>query len=68
LGFDDGLREAFSNLRRIPRIGTPYLRGTRRILLDHYPCFVVFRELARKIQIIAIAHAKRRPGYWARRL
>jgi plasmid stabilization system protein ParE len=44
------------------------LRGTRRILLKGYPYFVIFRELPRKIQIIAVAHAKRRPAYWAKRL
>jgi hypothetical protein len=37
-------------------------------MLKRYPYFVVFRELPRKIQIIAVAHAKRRPGYWTKRL
>lgn len=68
LGFDAELRIAFSTLRKSPRICAPYLRGTRRIMLKRYPFFVVFREFPRKIQIIAVAHAKRRPGYWANRL
>jgi len=38
------------------------------VILDHDPYFVVFRELPRKIQIVAGAHAKRRPGYWTNRL
>jgi hypothetical protein len=29
---------------------------------------VVFREFPREIQIVAVVHAKRRPGYWACRL
>jgi hypothetical protein len=37
-------------------------------MLNRYLFFVVFRELPRKIQIIAVVHAKRRPGYWASRL
>ena len=68
LSFDAELRDAFGVLRKSPRICAPYLRGTRRVILDSYPYFIVFRELPRKIQIIAIAHAKRRPGYWASRL
>jgi plasmid stabilization system protein ParE len=68
LGFDAELRDAFSSLRKTPRLYAPYLRGTRRILLDHYPFFVVFRELPRVIQIVAVAHAKRRPGYWLKRI
>ena len=68
LGFDAELRDAFSTLRRSPRICAPYLRGTHRLMLNRFPYFVVFRELTRKIQIVAVAHAKRRPGYWANRL
>ncbi len=68
VGFDAELRDAFSSLRKNPRIYPPYLRGTRRVLLHHYPFFVVFRELPRTIQIVAVAHAKRRPGYWERRI
>ncbi len=68
LGFDRELRIAIHTLRRNPRACAPYLHGTRRTLLNRYPYFIVFRELPRKIEIIAIAHAKRRPGYWAKRL
>ena len=68
LNFDLELREAFSTLRRSPRICAPYLRETCRVILKHFPYSVVFRELAQKIQIIAVAHAKRRPGYWMKRL
>ncbi|HEY1896670.1 MAG TPA: type II toxin-antitoxin system RelE/ParE family toxin [Terracidiphilus sp.] len=68
LGFDKELRIAIQTLRRNPGMGAPYMHGTRRMLLNRYPYFVVFRELPRKIQIVAIAHAKRRPGYWANRL
>ena len=51
-----------------PNMCPPYLHGTRRLILNRYPFSVVFRERLHDIQIIAIAHAKRRPGYWARRL
>lgn len=68
LGFDAELRNAFSTLQKNPRIYASYLRETRRIMLNRYPFFVVFRELPRKIQIVAIAHAKRRPGYWRGRV
>ena len=45
-----------------------YLYGTRRLFLDRFPYFVVFRETAKELQVIAIAHAKRRPGYWKKRV
>jgi hypothetical protein len=37
-------------------------------MLDRYPFSIIYREMPREIQIIAVAHAKRRPGYWAKRL
>jgi toxin ParE1/3/4 len=68
LNFDDELAEAYGDLRKSPHLYANYLYGTRRILLDRYPYFVVFRELPGMIQIIAVAHGKRRPGYWKKRL
>jgi hypothetical protein len=40
--------------------------GTRQYVLRHFP-FVVYRTSERMTQIVAIAHARRRPGYWKNR-
>jgi plasmid stabilization system protein ParE len=61
--FDAELREAFSFLQRSPQLCAPYPPGMRRVMLYRFPYFVVFREQPDKIQIIAVAHAKRHPGY-----
>jgi hypothetical protein len=37
-------------------------------MVNRYPFAVVFREVPRKIQIIAVTHAKRRPNYWVSRI
>jgi toxin ParE1/3/4 len=68
LDFADELKATLAQMRKTPQACPPYLHGTRRILLDRFPFFVVFRERLNDIQIIAIAHAKRRPGYWTKRL
>jgi plasmid stabilization system protein ParE len=68
LEFDRELRAAYRSVPKTPLICPPYLRGTRRVILKRYPFSVVFRELLHEIQIIAVAHAKRRPGYWAKRV
>lgn len=68
LGFNAELRDAFNTLQESPQACAPYGRGTRRVLLHRYPYFIVFRELPRTIQILAVAHAKRRPGYWRGRI
>jgi len=43
------------------------LLGRRRFVLISFPYDVVYRVLATEIEIIAIAHHARRPGYWKRR-
>jgi toxin ParE1/3/4 len=67
-GFDTELREAYRTLQIHPLICPFYLHGTRRAILERYPFSVVYRERLHDIQIIAVAHAKRLPGYWAKRL
>lgn len=44
------------------------VRGTRRVLLGRFPYAIVYREVsADEIEIVAVAHFRRRPKYWARR-
>jgi toxin ParE1/3/4 len=45
-----------------------YAHHTRKFVLRRFPFLVVYRELANVIQILAIAHAHRRPGYWKTRV
>ena len=58
------LDEAIERVEETPRIWPPYLIGTRRYLLRRFPFFVVFREADERVQIVAFAHARRKPGYW----
>ncbi len=62
------LRKAFLAIRQRPQLYPTYLHGTQRRILDRFPFSIVYRELLNQIQIIAIAHAKRRPGYWKSRI
>lgn len=62
--FEAELLEAESAIRDLPNAWPPYDHGTRRYLLRRYPFAVVYRVDARRILVIALAHGKRRPGYW----
>ena len=42
--------------------------GTRRYLTHRFPYLVIYAYLKERIWIIAIAHCKRRPGYWKDRI
>ncbi len=39
----------------------------RKTLLHRFPFLVVFRTIDDAVEIVAFAHAKRRPGYWVSR-
>ncbi len=41
-----------------------YTKSTRRRVLSRFPYSVIFQEKDETILIVAVAHAKRRPGYW----
>ncbi len=45
----------------------PHFADTRRLRLKQFPYLVIFRERPDRIAIMAVAHARRNPGYWAGR-
>ena len=50
-----------------PQRWPSYSRDTRKFVLRRFPFLVVYRELADVVQVLAIAHAYRRSGYWKNR-
>jgi toxin ParE1/3/4 len=61
------LDRAVDLISQRPEAGSPYLTSTRRFLLRRFPFFVVYRLLDERVEIVAVAHARRRPGYWRER-
>ena len=41
--------------------------GYRFALLERYPYSLIYRIRGETVQVIAVAHARRKPGYWSRR-
>lgn len=44
-----------------------YVHGTRRYLLRKFPYMVVYLERETSIEVIAVAHGRRKPGSWKQR-
>lgn len=65
--FADELERAIARVAAAPERWACHLHGTRAFLLHRFPYLLVYRLLADRVQIIAIQHAKRRPGYWKSR-
>lgn len=68
IGFLDELDLAISQMANNPSGCALFEGTTRRILLTRFPYMLIFRERATWVEVIAIAHRRRRPGYWRERL
>jgi toxin ParE1/3/4 len=60
--------EALETISKAPHRWPKYLHGTRRFVLHRFPFSVVYLDDPDQITIIAVAHSKRRPGYWKHRV
>jgi plasmid stabilization system protein ParE len=58
------LDRAVELIAQRPEASPPYVANTRRFLLRRFPFFVVYRVYSGHIQVVAVAHARRRPHYW----
>ena len=55
------------SIRVASELYAPYLYGTRRYLMRRFPYLIVYRTTSTAIQVVAVAHGRRRPGYWKTR-
>lgn len=50
-----------------PLIGALFRGTRRRYFLRRFPYSIIYQVTAEELRILAIAHHRRRPGYWAHR-
>jgi plasmid stabilization system protein ParE len=67
--FVDAVSVTLTLIESSPEIGATISADgqTRRALVDRFPYQLVYRLRPTEIVIVAIAHLKRRPGYWKNR-
>jgi toxin ParE1/3/4 len=68
IAFLSDVHAALGNISEAPSRWPTYLYGTRRFVLQRFPFSIVYLEDAELVTIIAVAHGKRKPGYWKRRI
>lgn len=65
---ESALRSIGRSPQRFPRIETIRTeRDIRRVLLSRFPYLVIYEMLHEEPYVLAVAHAHRRPNYWADR-
>lgn len=67
--FESAVEAATAVIQANPAaFGPVYPPPCRRYVLPTYDYSLVYAELPTFIRIVAVAHNRRRPGYWRRRL
>lgn len=55
-------------LRETPALGPRTDHGARRVLLRRFPYSVIYVVDEKELLIVAVAHQRRKPGYWVDRM
>jgi len=66
-GFVAELSHAVQQVAETPERWPRYIANTRRYIFPVYPFSLIYRLLQHEVTIVAVAHAKRKPGYWISR-
>jgi len=61
------IEAACSRLSELRAAGSPLDAEHRRFGLRRFPFGLIYRITSSGVQIIAVAHRRRRPGYWRQR-
>ncbi len=65
--FRDAVRAVLDRLLANPELGESR-HGLRRVMVTGFPYDLVYRVTLSDLEVLAVAHHRRRPGYWRRRV
>jgi plasmid stabilization system protein ParE len=66
--FVSELKRVVEQIATTPERWPPHLYGTRFYRLRRFPYIVVYRRIPDTVQVVAVAHGRRKPGYWRKRI
>lgn len=61
------VESTISLIRQFPEAGVLVGTTQRRVVVARFPYSVVYRQYPDLVVVVAVAHQRRRPGYWRRR-
>jgi toxin ParE1/3/4 len=66
--FRESIEAAVERIRKTPEAFAPHGdQGVRKCLIGRFPYTVFYLEQEASLWIVAVAHQRRRPGYWSGR-
>ncbi len=66
--FIESLTDAVNRIRRNPSLYQKIYKNIRKCRMLRFPYGVIFRAQKNRVEIIAVMHLKRKPGYWKSRI
>jgi plasmid stabilization system protein ParE len=70
-GLGDGLvvevERSLTRLAQNPNVGPDVGGGARRLHMRRFPYGLIYRVEPERVLVLAVAHSRRRPGYWRNR-
>ena len=66
--FEDEAQRVIGRIERQPRTWPIFERELRRCIFDVFPYAAIYRLIDDTAYVVALAHLRRRPGYWYERL
>ena len=64
LDFISAVEATYRRLITFPESGRPFGSRLRRVLVPGFPYGLIYRVEPDCVLIVAVAHVRRRPGYW----
>ena len=66
--FLGAIYDALERISDAPQRWPRHLFGTRRFVLNRFPFSIIYLDEPSVVTFVALAHGKRKPGYWKRRV
>lgn len=62
--FESTFVQAIDRVREVSQRWPRYFKDFRKYTIRQFPFSIVYQEFPSEIVVFAIAHGRRRPGYW----
>lgn len=66
--FDEDLNTAVARILEDPLRWRERSRGIRHYVMHRFPFYLAYRVVGAVVQVVAVAHGRRKPGYWRSRI
>ncbi len=68
LRFLEAVERTVDRISSNPNAGAPLADGFRRSIVSGFPFSIIYRPWEDSVYLVAVAHHRRRPGYWQNRV